>query len=403
MSSQNLGMFGFGALGQHAIGEADYIGGGDNPPTRLGGPIALIALIAAIAQPDPWTYNFCGGGQPYAPRRLPVAITAVATDQPPITKGGPVVIPASIVALHQPDPWVYRLPGAHEGEQPYGARKLNPSITAVPVNDPPFSHPGRFPIDLVVQFSQPDRQRDPWIYTYLGGRQPYDPARIPAAALGVAADNPPFDRRNAATGAELVALNQADPKFDPWPYTFAGGAQPYAAQKRLAGVPGFSVDRPPFSQRRAATGAELVTLNQPAVWTYTFEGGKQPYAPTPLSPVISDVPVSLPGSGSRRLGQISGFEETKPKPVRPIWDRARAKEQAPAPPAVPAKPSGPPAPPPMSLFDRSASDKSTLDTAALPSFDHLVPGDPMGLARRLHEAQDLSDAQAVLRALGLIP
>ena len=108
-----------------------------------------------------------------------------------------------------------------------------------------------------------------------------------------------------------------------------------------------------------------------------------------------------PGSGKypKRPSYIPQppYEATKAKPFRPIWDkRTDAAVEKPAEPA--ATPAGPPPLPPASLFGAQG-----IDTSALPTFDHLMPHDPADLARRMREAQDLSDAETVLRALGLLP
>src|SRR3972149_6179591 len=61
----------------------------------------------AIFRPPP--QPFVGGWQPLAPRRLPVSITAVPADDPPFSHGGRSSPSSTLVlALWQPDPGIPR-------------------------------------------------------------------------------------------------------------------------------------------------------------------------------------------------------------------------------------------------------------------------------------------------------
>lgn len=172
MARNTSGMSGFGALGEFALGEADWIGGGDNPPTSLGGPVALKAEAYGLAQPNPWTYNFCGGRQPFEQRKLCPGIPGQSIDRPPVAHPERSVGATEIKALWQPDPWTYSFAG---GLQPFAPRRLPPALTAVPVNDPPFTLGGPIAIGAeIVATAQPS----PWTYTFNGGWQPYQPGRL---------------------------------------------------------------------------------------------------------------------------------------------------------------------------------------------------------------------------------
>lgn len=96
--------------------------------------------------------------------------------------------------------------------------------------------------------------------------------------------------------------------------------------------------------------------------------------------------------------------DAKPsKPFRPIWDRRRAAEAA-TKIIIETEAAGVPALPPAELF-AGLSTAAPL-APALPKFDHLVPGDPLGLAARMRTAQqnttDMQDALDVLEALKLL-
>ena len=83
----------------------------------------------AIFRPPP--QPFVGGWQPLAPRRLPVSITAVPADDPPFSHGGRSS-PSSmcVLAMWQPDP-------ATPWRGFVGGRRL-PAGLFTPTDDPPF-------------------------------------------------------------------------------------------------------------------------------------------------------------------------------------------------------------------------------------------------------------------------
>src|SRR5229473_845709 len=78
------------------------------------------------------------GAQAYAPNRLPPAVEAVPVNEPPYTHPGRTPVAAEIVALTLP-------------------RNLNPALTAVRVDNPLPEHPEQWIETLVVkQLWQPD-------------------------------------------------------------------------------------------------------------------------------------------------------------------------------------------------------------------------------------------------------
>lgn len=148
------------------------------------------------------------------------------------------------------------------------------------------------------------------------------------------------------------------------------------------------------------------------------------------------------GAGHRRFNFVPepAYEVKRAKPFRPVWDKPRdGKIEQPAP---KSRPGAPPLPPPE-LFDRAAArasadratahaksmgalsermaaiaERATADAAnlsaladeiapppattapgGLPNFRELVPPDVSGLNERMNDTQDMSDAQAVLKAM----
>ena len=127
-------------------------------------------------------------------------------------------------------------------------------------------------------------------------------------------------------------------------------------------------------------------------------------------------PPPPPGAGKKKdypswIPQAPFDAETaKPKIVRPAWDRPeeRAEQQpgfiAPAAPQpVPLPPAslfaGMPQLGPASLL---APTPPAGQPQGLPTFDHLVPPGTAQMGPQLRDAQDVSDALAVLKALGLL-
>lgn len=105
-----------------------------------------------------------------------------------------------------------------------------------------------------------------------------------------------------------------------------------------------------------------------------------------------------------KKGPFEGYELPDPalpkrKPFKPVWDRSGEVEALARQPAAPV---GPPPLPPQSIFGQPPAQMTIGSSPfGLPTFDHLVPHDP-GLGQRMQEAQDLSDAISVLKALGII-
>ena len=215
---------------------------------------------------DPWPYLFVGGSQPYAGKRmssgipgqsadtpspnldedtnlavavrawqpppplptlsgkLPPQITAVQVDNP-IPNADASVNAGVIESFKLYDPWTYDYLGDQSGAQPYGARQLNPQITAVPVNDPPYGYGGPNAESVILAVRQ-------WI------KDPLDPlptlsGKLSPGIPGQSVDNPTptYDL------GEFIDIVRAWQPPDPLP-TLSGKLSP--------GIPGQSVDWQPY-------------------------------------------------------------------------------------------------------------------------------------------------------------
>jgi hypothetical protein len=316
----------------------------DNPPFTYGGPIALRASIVAIAQASPnnytpWQYQFVGGPQPYQPRRLIFALPRVDAP-PPIPPGGGTAVTASVTATNQPSAWPYLFTG---GQQPYAPTRLNPA------NEAGFRVDAGIFIPQFVEWKAPGRS-----YHFMGGWQPFAP-------------KPPLNP------------TQLNIKTDLPPFSYAG---------RTLGIL-----------------QETAYLNQPSAWPFVFGGAKQPYGISyRLNPTVEDIPQPVPGAGKKydhtKYLPEPAWEKKPNKPYRPVWDKGGEAGKI-----EPPLPAGPLAYPPKSIFARRSSlnplDSSAAAKMGLPTFNHLVPPDPQALSKRMDETRDISDAIAVLRALGL--
>jgi hypothetical protein len=258
----------------------------DTPPFTDGGPVPLPASVVAVAQPNAWTYCYLGAAQPFGPRTLSPRIPGQSVDLPPSCHPGRSAQTASLISLAQPDPWTFSFFGT---SQPFGAKTLSPGIPGQDRDPPPFSHTGSTArTAALIALWQPD----PWTYSFPGGRQPFAAKTLSPGIPGQDLDLPPpnHSARMASTAA-LIAEWQPDP----WTFSFFGASQPFGAARLSPGIPGQDVDRPPFSHSgRTASSAALIVLWQPDPWTYSFFGARQPFAAKSLSPGIPGQDLDLP-------------------------------------------------------------------------------------------------------------
>jgi hypothetical protein len=199
----------------------------NNPPIQNAGEAtAQQAVILAAAQPNPWSYNFSGGPQPYAPRRLPADIINytppfIPPDNPPLQysqRSRPGLFDE--IQQWQPDIWP---PAFIGGRQAYAPRQLPPVITDVPpppIDTPPLQSAGKTAqTRAIIQLWQPD----PWVYVFAGGRQPYTEGALTPPDTPI--NNPPF-RHLGKSSQVMTAIWQWQP--DVWPKLYFGGSGLYA-------------------------------------------------------------------------------------------------------------------------------------------------------------------------------
>jgi hypothetical protein len=198
----------------------------DPPIQNAGETPAQQAVILAAAQPNPWGYNFSGGPQPYAPRRLPADIINyippfVPPDNPPLQypqRSRPGFFDE--IQQWQPDIWPPFFVG---GRQAYAPRQLPPVITDLPpppIDAPPLQAAGRtVQARAIIQFWQPD----PWVYVFAGGRQPYTEGALTQPDTPI--NDPPFRHRGKSSQV-MTAIWQWQP--DIWPKMYFGGRGLYA-------------------------------------------------------------------------------------------------------------------------------------------------------------------------------
>lgn len=389
----------------------------NNPPFTSPGRTNLSQQeIAAIAQPDPWQYNLITGPepglQPYGQRKLPPRITAVPVNNPQ-PNADQLFTTTAIVQVWQPDPWLFHELGGREGQQPYGQRKLPPSITAVPVNSPipnynlnlpypglanlffppdppptlptikrvpaavvtfvpsgpsgflptitnlawqppdplptlpgklnpsitavPVNNPPFANYQLTVSFLDPDPQpffpqnkvAQPFVTTFVSSGplgwlptltnlawQPPDPqptlqGKLNPSITAVPVNNPPFNQR-VEPNQGLAVWQPPDPQ----PFVSYTGWQPLAPNKLNPTVTAVSVNNPPFSQRQEPLQG-LTVWQPPDPQPFISYTGWQPLAPNKLNPSVTAVPVNNPPF-SQRVEPNQGLAAWQPPDPSPF-------------------------------------------------------------------------------------
>ncbi|HEX2653573.1 MAG TPA: hypothetical protein VHN11_07980 [Xanthobacteraceae bacterium] len=251
-----------------------------NPIFGLRGLQVMAGAIAAN-QPDPWAYEFTGTAQFYGAIRAP-GIPGQSLDRPPagLQRERLSAIEASLAS--QPDPWAYVIPGSFGA---YAALKLNPIIIANQQDAPPPAFKGYYA--LVSEFAAVN-QPDPWSYAFSGTAQPYAPARLNPSITAVQVDTPPFEL--GGPYVEITAGAQfAQP--DAWIYAFAGAQQPHSPKLLNPAITSVPVDSPPSTDGGPAIFTTFSALAaQPDPWTYSFNGAQQPYSAKILNASLAAVP-----------------------------------------------------------------------------------------------------------------
>ena len=199
---------------------------------------------------------------PTLSNKLPPQITAVRVDNPPFSIRLPIHWPlwqtidplpslgaklvqsgAAVVVSNPSGSMVLRIVVVPPPPLPQQSMKIAAILAVAATNDPPFTHRERFQAQL--QGSVAQSQPDGWVYSFQGGRQPYEPLRLNAGLLGVRVDNPPFTHRGRAVVAATITTMAQPP--DPPP--FMGGRQPIEPRKLNPATLDVSVNNPPFGSR----------------------------------------------------------------------------------------------------------------------------------------------------------
>ena len=213
---------------------------------------------------------FQGGKQPHEPRKLAPQLTAVRVDEPPYSHGGrDNWLPSVILANGPYDPRPYTFAGAR---QPLEGRKLNPEfLNVIQVDNPPFRHFGRTAQSAVTQALVSLYPPPP---AFVGGNQPLAQRGLAPDFRAVRVDDPPIPIPETFWAT----------------YTHWSWQQFVEAQKRRLlspGIPGQSVDNPP-----------KVRKVQPVWYSVNYDlplKGKQ------LSPAIPGQSVDAPPGLRRQL------------------------------------------------------------------------------------------------------
>ena len=231
------------------------------------------------------------GSQPYAKGKIPPSILDVPVNNPPFGLPSPE-LPEILYQWQPPDWWGRPFIG---GNQPMHGRKPTARDR---VDDPAFQHRGKTIVAVsmaAAAWQPPDWQK--WIFT--GGRQPFAPVNVSPDAEAVPVNDPPYQHRGkTVVTAAMSATAWQPPEWHRW--IFIGGGQPFAPLRMAAGIPGQSINDPPYQtgERSAAQRSILVTLNQPPDWWRTpFTGNLQPMVGRKLPPQITDVEVDNPPFG----------------------------------------------------------------------------------------------------------
>lgn len=238
---------------------------------------------ALFYQPPP---PFVGGRQPLEPRKLPPSIEAVPVNTPPFSHRGRTPQYQSLAAwAAQPDPYQFGQLGA---SQPFAPRRLNPSIIAVPVNPPPISYPERTP---QLNAEKINFLPDPTLFYFHGGRQPFEPAKLNPSITAVPVNPPPTSHpeRTAQLNAERVNFLP-----DPTLFFFDGGRQPFEPAKLNPSITGTISNPPPFTHPGRLPQRVIDLWFIPDIWSWTFMGWGQPLDSRNISPAIEAVPVNEP-------------------------------------------------------------------------------------------------------------
>lgn len=331
----------------------------NNPPFAHPGRSAIIeqqALAAAAWQSDPVYYQFIGGNAPYLPRYLPASITAVPVNnpipalqgqapwwtwwlpadptpqlQPRLAQGPPAPtfvpktsdltaivagwllpalpavmarnLPPAITAVEVDNPpfsqrnntvgvlaaWIPPPP------DPIVAGRVNPALEAVPVSNPPFGIPQPSLTGILAAWIPPPPQ-------------PIVAGTVNAVFEAVPVNNPPFGVPSPSLGVIRAAWEP------PPPAPIVAGLVGPALETAPV------INNPPFSHpgRNEAVSRSVASWQSDPVY-WQFFGGSGSYLPRYLPASITAVPVNNPPiklvSASVLSSILTGWIPPAPQPI----------------------------------------------------------------------------------------
>jgi hypothetical protein len=286
---------------------------------------------------------FTGGRQPYDNHDVPPSVEAVPVNNPAFSHLGRVAVTAALIASWQPpDPSPFI-----GGRQPLEPRHLPPSITAVPVNPPPFETFGRSDIEIAIIAAWVPPDPSPFI----GGRQPLEPRKLAPSISAVPVDNP-IPNEDSAVSFQVVLSQWETYPSDPQFYVFLGSQgrlQPYAPSRlppSLMTLP-VEVDNPPFGLLDTIIepwlgDAPLPTLPRSGVILSVSPAISEPWQPIVLA---SWQPADPPAQSNRLLPpSITAVPVNNPVPNEDAAVNAQIAIAAWQPPDPPPVQRGPLAP-----------------------------------------------------------
>ena len=202
-----------------------------------------------------------GGKQPHEPRKLVPSITNNPPSEPPYSHNGrDAWLPSVIRANGPPDPHLFTFEG---GRQPLEGRKLHPDyLNVVAPDNPPFRHFGRTPEHAITQALSLLYPPPP---PFIGGFQPHAPRRLNPSLTDNPPDDPPNTKRVQPIWYDknfwLIEAKQLSPAipgqsvdnppvFKRLPIWYSNYYdRPIEAKQLSPAIPGQSVDAPPPLRR----------------------------------------------------------------------------------------------------------------------------------------------------------
>lgn len=269
------------------------------------------------------------GAQPYAPNKLPPAITAVPVNSPTPNEDQLGNLIAILSAWNPPPGSVHNF--IHRAKQPYDYAKLSPGIPGVSVDNPTPNEDAAVNFNVVRSiWDAATFNNNPILPTMQMGKPGWSVDNPPRFRQPIIySDTPPNLPQTLVLQPQgfTAAVTVQGPYTNQWLVTVLGSWQPSdplpTLSIRSAGMPGWSVDNPPtFVRQQFPYVAAPQTLPQtlvlqpqsftPAVfqnpytnqWLSTVLVSWQPFIPIPtlnnkLPPQITAVPVNNPPFSSR--------------------------------------------------------------------------------------------------------